>query len=486
MGKCKTPAQADAELDEWIKTSIGVAFLGPWLAQCARYTQDTAMGIYRKARYVGHGTGNARDIIDNCDKAYFDVIWNNPGDPGLTPQRGDVIIWDGVPMWDGKKYGHIAVVAASTRESVTVVQQDGAAPPTRQVGEYRYSIKPAHLATLPYWGPTLGSVRGWIRPKWSMVAYTGADKRGHGTVTAPAAPSHDVLDWIDVSDWQPTTVIRDVPTDAVVIKASEGVGFRAKNLDGHVKAAVKKGIPFMLYHFARGSVNSSEAEVAHFRAVVAPYLKQPLCAGLVLDFEEDAIMHYGAWGEDFLAQLRRELPGVPLALYTRAAFLRAKGWSATTKARTPVWLAAYGTDQRMDGYADNFAGAPTVPGWHIAAWQYSQRGRLKGYAGDLDLNRTLPGAVPMWPSRVAKITSTKKELDMTPAELRKIIREEIPKILIDSPEKGGKKMTLAEHWRWQRDDRGKQVQFRKDVSEKFAALAKSASSIIDRLTTKEK
>lgn len=35
MGKCKTPAQADAELDEWIKTSIGVAFLGPWLAQCA-------------------------------------------------------------------------------------------------------------------------------------------------------------------------------------------------------------------------------------------------------------------------------------------------------------------------------------------------------------------------------------------------------------------------------------------------------------------
>lgn len=31
MGKCKTPAQADAELDEWIKTSIGVAFLAPSL-----------------------------------------------------------------------------------------------------------------------------------------------------------------------------------------------------------------------------------------------------------------------------------------------------------------------------------------------------------------------------------------------------------------------------------------------------------------------
>lgn len=181
MAYCKNQDQADAEIDEWLKTSVGVAFLGPWLAQCGRYSQDTAMAYFNAPRYVGHGYGNAIDIIDNCDPKYFDVIRNNPSDPNLIPRRGDLIIWDGVPLWDGQKYGHIAAVVSATPNSVVVVQQDGAAPPTRNVGGYNYSVKPAHVATLPYFGPgTVGAVRGWIRPKWSMVNYSGADKRGYG------------------------------------------------------------------------------------------------------------------------------------------------------------------------------------------------------------------------------------------------------------------------------------------------------------------
>lgn len=64
-----------------------------------------------------------------------------------------------------------------------VVQQlDGAAPPTRVFSDgYSYSVKPVHVATHPYFGPgTVGAVRGWIRPKWQKVAYSGADKRGYG------------------------------------------------------------------------------------------------------------------------------------------------------------------------------------------------------------------------------------------------------------------------------------------------------------------
>lgn len=181
MAYCKNQSQADAEIDEWLKTSVGVAFLGPWLAQCGRYSQETAMAYFQAPRYVGHGYGNARDIMENCDRKYFDVIWNDPNNASLIPRRGDIIIWDGVPLWDGQKFGHIAVVASATPKNVVVVQQDGAAPPTQLVGNYRYSVKPAHVATLPYFGPgTVGAVRGWIRPKWQKVAYTGADKRGYG------------------------------------------------------------------------------------------------------------------------------------------------------------------------------------------------------------------------------------------------------------------------------------------------------------------
>ena len=64
-----------------------------------------------------------------------------------------------------------------------VVQQlDGAAPPTRVFSDgYSYSVKPVHVATHPYFGPgTVGAVRGWIRPKWQKVVYSGADKRGYG------------------------------------------------------------------------------------------------------------------------------------------------------------------------------------------------------------------------------------------------------------------------------------------------------------------
>lgn len=31
---CKTPDQANSEIDEWLKTSVGVSFLGKWGAQC--------------------------------------------------------------------------------------------------------------------------------------------------------------------------------------------------------------------------------------------------------------------------------------------------------------------------------------------------------------------------------------------------------------------------------------------------------------------
>lgn len=521
---CKTQAQADAELDEWLQQALGVSMAGPWGNQCSRLVQQHARDIFGLSPYETLGYGNARDHITNAKPAYYQAVWNDPRNATLLPRRSDVMIWDGKPLWDGKLYGHTGVTDRPTATSVRIVQQDGAAAPTALFPDgRRYSVKPAHHGQFAYvTDPAVGSARGWLRPNWKRVVYTGADKRlgrtAAATPAAKAAPASRVLDWIDISDYQPTTVIRDVKTDAVVIKATEGVGWKADNLPGHVAAARAKKLPYMLYHFARATLNGSSAEVAHFLRVAAPYHADPLFAGLVLDFEEDAVMHYGRWGEDFLAEIRRKHPDIRLALYTRAGFLAATGWSQETKNQTPVWIAAYGTDRQMNGYATDFAGAPRVAGWSISAWQYSQRGRLPGYGRDLDLNRTLTsGRVPMWPAPAATSSDDLMEWIVTNEQLaRKIINDEARKafshmmspntkegrIILarigntarDSirnwkiPGLGSAKgpMTFEQSHRHERDERGKNIGARTDIVEALGAIVEAQTHIITRLDALER
>lgn len=182
MALCKNQAQADAEIDEWIATAAGKAFLGQWGAQCALFAQETAAALFGlEDGKTAIGWGNARDHIDNDSPACFDIIWNRPGDPSWLPRRGDLMIWNGLLLWGGY-YGHVGVCTSFTQARVKVLQQDGAAAPNRVFPDgYRYSVKPVHYGEFAYMGdPGVGNVRGWLRPKWQKVVYTAADKRGYG------------------------------------------------------------------------------------------------------------------------------------------------------------------------------------------------------------------------------------------------------------------------------------------------------------------
>lgn len=521
---CKTQAQADAEMLEWLQQALGVSMSGPWGNQCVKVSQQYSQDLFGISPYSTLGYGNAIDHITNANKAYFAKIWNDPTKADLLPSKGDVMVWNGKPLWDGKLYGHTGVTHTPNRANVKIVQQDGAAPPTKLHSDgYRYSVKPAHYGTFAYVGDrSVGDSRGWLRPNYKKVVYTGADTRlglakaGQNKVAAVVTPTSPaakgILDWIDISNHQPASVLETVKTDAVIIKATEGVGWEDKRLRSHVAVARKRRIPYMLYHFARATLNSSDAEAKWFDSVAAAYRNDPLFAGLVLDFEEDAVSYYGQWGDDFIRWFWKNRPNIPMALYTRANFLKASGWTTEVRNRTPVWIAAYGTDQRMNGYATSFAGAPSVAGWSISAWQYSQRGRLPGYGGDLDLNRTLSGRVPLWNLK----TTGKKDDDQTLEEwivnneqkARKMMREEISgtinhltaevddqgrKVMnrirqaasegvaaMDLPGLGAAEgnMSFKQSKRHERDERGKNVQFRKDTRDSLDALAEALAGIV--------
>lgn len=501
---CTTDAQATAEIEEFIATSAGMTLLGKWGAQCVLLPQHYAKILLGKSPYDTLGYGHANALLAGASNDYFDKTFNDPSKPDLLPRRGDIIVWRGKPLWDGGVYGHIAVVTSVGKTTVTVQQLDGAAAPTRVYPDgYAYSVKPVHTATFAYVGSaTVGDVLGWMRPKWQKVVYTGADKRGYGTAPAkkatakkaPAKKAAVARHWIDVSDFQPTSTITNVQTDAVSIKASEGNGWSSKNMAGHVAAARKKGIPYSLYHFARSSLgNTPEAEADWFLKIAGPYLDDPLLNHLVLDWEEDSQQSKTWWAELFLRRLQKKAPGVRRVLYARVSALSQPGWTNFGKGHT-VWLAWYGSSSRFNGYATDWSWTPKTPaGWTVGAWQYSDKGRLPGYSGDLDLNVSLDvrGDMSMWsPSKaVATAAVAKKqtttEKDWFDMATKKELKDSLAEVLaeLDIPAKGDSRgsMKWVESEGWTRHERARTEARLNEVDAQLETLALGLAAVLEKL-----
>lgn len=495
---CTTEAQATAEIEEFVATSAGMSLLGQWGAQCVLLAQHYSKILFGKSPYDTLGYGHANVLLAGASNDYFTKTFNDPTKPNLLPRRGDLIVWRGKPLWNGGVYGHIAVVTSVGKTTVTVQQLDGATAPTRVYPDgHAYSVKPVHTATFAYVGSAaVGDVLGWMRPRASKVVYTGADKRGYGPAPTTAKkakkaskPSGKVRHFIDVSDFQPTSTITNVQTDAVSIKATEGNGWSAKNMAGHVASARKKGIPYSLYHFARSSFgNTPEAEADWFLKIAGPYLDDPLLDHLVLDWEEDSQQSKTWWAELFLRRLQKKAPGVRRVLYARVSALSQTGWTNFGKSHA-VWLAWYGSSSRVNGYASDWSWTPKTPaGWTVAAWQYSDKGRLPGYSGDLDLNVQLDDSMWSPTKAVAAATVAKKQTikkDWFDMATKKELKDSLAEVLaeLDIPAKGDSKgrMKWIESEGWTRHERAR-TEARLDALEgQLETLALGLAAVLEKL-----
>ena len=190
-----------------------------------------------------------------------------------------------------------------------------------------------------------------------------------------------MLKGIDISKWQAGIDLSKIDTDFVICKATEGVGYTDKNCDGFYQQAKKLGKKLGVYHFARPDLrNTAIAEADYFLKETTGYHKEAI---LVLDWEAGDLGNI-SWAKSWLDRVY-EKTGVKPIIYMSASIMRQYDWSSVVNADYGLWVANYGAN---DGTPQEsvFDRYPLKYWTFYALWQYTSKGRLAGYNGNLDLN----------------------------------------------------------------------------------------------------
>lgn len=182
------------------------------------------------------------------------------------------------------------------------------------------------------------------------------------------------MNGIDVSRWQPANITELVDYDFVIIKATEGTNYVSPFCDAQYQAAKKRGKKLGVYHFASGL--DAVAEANFFVDNIQGYIGE---AVLVLDWEANAVSRGREWVRAFVKQVKARTQ-VPPIIYGSASPLSAADIPGVAREENcGLWVAAY-PNNNNSGYRqeDQLLGS--------VIRQYSSKGRLNGYGGDLDLN----------------------------------------------------------------------------------------------------
>ena len=190
-----------------------------------------------------------------------------------------------------------------------------------------------------------------------------------------------MLKGIDISKWQAGINLSKIDTDFVICKATEGVGYTDKNCDGFYQEAKSLGKKLGVYHFARPDLgNSAIDEADYFIKETTGYHKEAI---LVLDWESGNLKDVN-WAKQWLDRVY-EKTGVKPVIYMSASVMRSADWSSVVKADYGLWVANYGSNngQPQESVFNRY---PLKYWTFYALWQYTSKGRLAGYNGNLDLN----------------------------------------------------------------------------------------------------
>lgn len=197
----------------------------------------------------------------------------------------------------------------------------------------------------------------------------------------------EIMNGIDISNWQNDINLWAVDADFVICKASGGTAWKDRMFDSFARTTLATGRKLGFYHFAREAVcrGTPQQEALHFYQTVRPYLELGIP---VLDFEDEALTQGPDWAEAFLDTFY-QFSGVKCLVYTSAYYARSLNWSRVASKGYQLWLAQYATSDPTIGYLDR----PWTDGKGVGAFgswvmlQYSGNGRIPGFEGrsvDLD------------------------------------------------------------------------------------------------------
>lgn len=189
------------------------------------------------------------------------------------------------------------------------------------------------------------------------------------------------LKGIDIASYQAGMNTKSIEADFVIVKATEGIGYVNPVFKEQIDGAITGGKKVGIYHFADGKTSGRE-EANYFLSKIKNYIGK---AVLVLDWEADALKKGVNYAKEFLDTVK-SATGVNAMIYMSKSVAHGSDWSSVAKEHA-LWVAQYAS-MNQTGYQsepwtdDKGYGAFGSP----AIFQYSSRGRLNGWGGNLDLN----------------------------------------------------------------------------------------------------
>lgn len=183
----------------------------------------------------------------------------------------------------------------------------------------------------------------------------------------------------DESNYQGDINNAIVPGDFDIIKATEGIGYVDPTCDPNFQQAKAAGKKLGFYHFARPDGNDPISEANWFVNNTRDYFGQAIP---VLDLEVNPTTP--EWAKAFLDRVY-ELTQVRGWLYMSQSRFNTGDWSALWP-HYAAWVASYGANNPQNGYGNPNAPVSINGDWTIVAVQYTSKGRLLGWGGDLDLD----------------------------------------------------------------------------------------------------
>jgi len=177
---------------------------------------------------------------------------------------------------------------------------------------------------------------------------------------------------IDISQWQAETPPLSY-FSFVVLRASISQT-KDTRYDQHYAAAREAGLVVMAYHFAYSADQSSiPAQVKVFLSVAKD------ADFLWLDQEESGFDDEQA--QEFIDLVHAA--GRPIGLYHSAS-----GFGGVRA--DAQWVADYRDASVAAGYPRRISDGAELPGWDL--WQWSSKGAVSGYSGNLDMNWMNPAS----------------------------------------------------------------------------------------------